>query len=277
MQNFIKVLLAVFYLLLFTLFHLYGEPAPITDLTVTSGWRRVTLNWSAPYDSSASTTPAVYEIRCSTYAVLSSTDDWTNKTGSGWPYRIRFSTQTTSGALETFIVTGLTNGKTYFFAIRSSTSPNSGESDYNIGWSSMDITETEPIGQPVNNIPGNVTTQSILPPVSGNIVGVSTPTFSWSAVSAGSPDTDHGDTVTYTVWLSTSWSFYPKWVTENITTTYYSFPFSLNEDTTYYRKIFAVDSDGTESQFKTPINESDSLFVVNAINSAPSKVTLQTP
>ncbi len=264
----------------FSFFHLYAVPGPVTDLTVTSGWRRVTLNWSAPYDVSASTTPVVYEIRCSTYTILSSTNDWTNKTSSGWPYRIKFSTATTPGALETFIVTGLTNIKTYFFAIRSSTDTNAGESDYNIGWSGMDTTETEPIGQPVNNIPGNVTSQLILPPTvqyTNTIVGVSTPTFSWEPVSPGTPDENHGDTVTYTVWLSTSWSFYPKWVTENITTTYYSFPFTLNENTTYYRKIFAVDSDGAESQFKMPINENDSLFIVNSINSSPSVVTLTGP
>jgi len=255
----------------------YSEPAPVTDLNVNAGWRRVTLTWSAPYDNSASTTPAIYEIRCSTYSILTSTNDWTNKTSSDWPYRIKFSTQTTPGALETFIVTGLTNGKTYFFAIRSSTDTNAGESDYNIGWSGMDTTSPEPFGQPVNNVPGNVTGHSILPPVSGKIVGVSTPTFSWNPVSPGTPDGEQGDSVKYIVWLSTSWSFEPKWVSSLISTTYYSFPFSLNEHTTYYRKIYAVDLDGAESQYKTPINEADALFVVNAINSAPSKVNLTSP
>lgn len=250
----------------------FSAPNNITNLSPTPYWRRVVLTWSAPYDISAGTTPVLYEVRTSTYRVFVTTNDWeNNSTETGYPYRIQWTTATYQGFLETLVITGLKNGQTYNFAVRSSTW---NTNDYNI-WSGLDETSPRPQAQPANNSPLAISAGT-LSPVDGSIVPVSTPTFSWGVPFHPAPpadDTSYGDKISsYTVWLSTINDFSIKNVQESIPTTYYCFAFSLNENTTYYWRVFGVDLEGAAG----PVSEYKRV-IINAMNTPPSRVNLLNP
>jgi len=87
-------------------------PAGIANLTAgTATANTVVLNWTAPGDDGSTGTAAQYDIRYSTAVITDA--DWasaTQVTGEPAPK--------VAGSAETFTVTGLNNGTTYYFAIK---------------------------------------------------------------------------------------------------------------------------------------------------------------
>ena len=90
-------------------------PAAITNLTAYTGANvgEVRLTWTAPGDNGSTGTATTYLVRYSASAITNETA-WTNATpvGSGVP------TPQVAGSSEQMVVTGLTGGTTYYFAIR---------------------------------------------------------------------------------------------------------------------------------------------------------------
>ncbi|MEW6040290.1 MAG: gliding motility-associated C-terminal domain-containing protein [Elusimicrobiota bacterium] len=257
---------------------LHSAPLQVTDLVTTDGFRRVTLNWSAPYDASASTPASQYEIRVSTYRILVSTLDWADSstsTGTGHPYRILINTSTSAGFWETYAVTGLTNGKLYYFAIRSSTD--------GINLSGMDSSSPEPAAEPQNNQPEPF---SVISPKDGNLVFSSTPTLIWNAANPGYTsglllEESQGDYISrYTVYYTTDSSLLNPTIktgvgtADNITTTFFVTP-ALMENTTYYWRVRAYDSENAQKD--SSYDSSANRFIVNAINEPPVAVTPLAP
>ncbi|MFD0669854.1 fibronectin type III domain-containing protein [Cohnella sp. GCM10027633] len=107
---------------------IYGElagdttaPAAISDLAApTSGSANVNLTWTAPGDDNATGTATSYDIRYSTSTITSG--NWASATTvTGEP------TPAVAGTSQSYNVTGLTAGTTYYFAIRASDEvPNDG-------------------------------------------------------------------------------------------------------------------------------------------------------
>lgn len=90
-------------------------PADITDLAVT-GWTdtSLTLSWTAPGDDGLVGTAAVYDIHCAQTPIttLAEFDAAFHLNGEPAPLA--------AGSTQTFIVTGLPPGTTWYFAIRTS-------------------------------------------------------------------------------------------------------------------------------------------------------------
>ena len=89
-------------------------PADVTDLatgTVTAS--SVQLSWTAPGDDGATGTATTYDVRYSTSTITAG--NW----GSATPASGEPSPQV-AGSSETFTVTGLSTGTTYYFAIKTS-------------------------------------------------------------------------------------------------------------------------------------------------------------
>ena len=89
-------------------------PQQITDLTVAEEWDKVVLSWTAPYqdyNNSGSGNCTEYDIR---YATINITDfNWDNAvhcTGEPMP--------ATPGTEENFVISGLEEGQTYYFAVK---------------------------------------------------------------------------------------------------------------------------------------------------------------
>ncbi|MDI6756505.1 MAG: gliding motility-associated C-terminal domain-containing protein [Endomicrobiia bacterium] len=248
---------------------LAAAPSSVTDLGVQSvGFRNATLAWTAPYDAAASTTPAYYQIRVSSYRVIVDENDWlAHSTSSGFPYRIQFATSTTAGILEARVISGLINTQTYFFGIKSSTD--------GVNWSAVDSASPEPQCAPYNSVPGNVSGYNYAGTPT-QVVFTSTPTLSWSAVvntGNGSKDNNYGDFIaSYTLWYSTMANFSIKSVVENITQTNYVTP-ALAENTTFYWGVYAKDSEGALS---TTILQNPQ-FAVNASSQSPLAPNLISP
>jgi fibronectin type III domain protein len=87
-------------------------PSAIADLTVTgSTGTTLSLRWTAPGDDGATGTAASYDIRYSTSAITTST--WGSATAAtGEP------APAAAGTQQTFTLTGLASGRTYYVAIR---------------------------------------------------------------------------------------------------------------------------------------------------------------
>lgn len=82
----------------------------------------ITIHWTSPGDDSTAGTATVYDIRYSTSAITEA--NWTSASqASGEP------TPQPAGSPESFEVTGLTPGTTYYFAIRTA--------DENFNWSGL--------------------------------------------------------------------------------------------------------------------------------------------
>jgi len=129
----------------------WAVPAAVSDLSApTAGFRHVTLTWSTPYDGVASTVAAYYNIRCSTSTPIITDADWNNCPASPlYPYNISFSTHgCLAGDHVAFSITGLSDGRDYFFAIKSSTDNNF--------WSALDTSTPRAFNTPFNSKPMNI-------------------------------------------------------------------------------------------------------------------------
>jgi hypothetical protein len=248
---------------------------PVTNLRISKiHFKQVTLQWTAPL---APNNIVKYQIRLSTYRVLSTETDWENNSSStDYPYRIFIDTNSLSGQSETYTITGLKNGQVYFFAIKASTDA--------VTWSEIDISSPRPYAVPVNNTPEQfspiwpvsyvvVTSQTVIP-------------FDWDDVY--DKDLQYGDIVKYELYYSTVEStlsstpptFSGGYVgfVGNITTSYVEVPSNFFVDnTTYYWRVKAIDSEGEISWSYYPLVNRESRFVVNNIYQPPSSVVLLTP
>jgi hypothetical protein len=240
-------------------------PAAVTNLAATQGWRRVTLTWTAPGDDGSSNTlNGSYDIRASSTGVINNTTTW-NAASSGYPYRIPRSTQAVAGASQMLVVTGLSNGTTYYFALRSA------DERGNIS----DLSTVSPSATPVDNTPGVFSLQL---PADNTFSGILNPTLSW-AISTDA-DSSFGDTVLYTVVYSTDSSFSPGAATTVsvpglIDTSYMpTLGYGSYEDKTLYWKVTAIDNDGIARQCT---EQPYWRLRINSQNSAPSAFALSAP
>jgi len=247
---------------------LSGAPAAITDLQINdaaTGFRHVGLVWTVPYDAAASTTPSRYEIRLSTSHAIVSESDWNTNSGlTSYPYRVAWSTAgVVAGEKNAQVVTGLTDGQDYYFAIKSSTD--------NVTWSAIDTASRSSM-KPFNTVPSMVSGHNYISDV---IVTMSTPTLSWNVPSAGGVDETYGDHVcSYTVELSRYYDFSEKIEKAGITTnSWITSP--LTENVSYYWRVKAGDVENGYSA--TYINQDGRSFYVNAHNEAPAAFTLISP
>jgi len=91
-----------------------NAPAAVTNLIVTSiGSNQVTLAWSAPGDDSSVGIATLFDLRYRTNLI--NTSNWTTATQAlGEPL------PAPAGTVQSFTVTGLTAGRLYYFALRTS-------------------------------------------------------------------------------------------------------------------------------------------------------------
>lgn len=271
-----KLFFSFFLFFLTTL--LKSTPQPVSDLQVVEvNFRQIKIRWTSP----ESLEPVCYyQIRVSTYRVLSSEEDWNNNsTETSYPYIVEINTSPPQGEATTYTFTNLENFKTYFFAIKSSTSPNK------TPLSDIDNNPIRPYGQPVNtqpywtDIPLNWPTYGVL------VTSKDVVTFDFKDVY--DPDINYGDTIKYEIYYSTKASVLfgvtppllygaDIGVVFNLTTSYVEINSNnFIDNTTYYWRIKAIDSQG--SYVWSIDNQDISKFVINHTPEPPSTFTLISP
>ncbi|MEW6536893.1 MAG: FG-GAP-like repeat-containing protein, partial [Candidatus Auribacterota bacterium] len=204
-------------------------PSAVTNLIATAGWQQATLTWTAPGDDGI-TGPIVdgrYEIKYATTAITDE-NNWNSAT-----YQILWSTDTSPGNTETKIVTGLTNGTTYYFAIKTRD-----ENENN--WSNIDTTATEPQTTPSNTAPSAFSLSS---PANGSVVSAIPFAFDW----ADATDSNPSDIVKYELWYSTLSNFSVSASSAGLSASNYSVTSALIENATYWWKVKAYDLDNAET------------------------------
>jgi fibronectin type 3 domain-containing protein len=237
-------------------------PAAAADLAASASWQRVALSWTAPGDDGTSgTLNGSFEIRVSSNGVIDTLAKW-NAVPTGYPYRLTISTQVAAGRSESAVVTGLTNGTMYYFALRSADERNN--------WSALST--ISPSAVPVDAAPGAF---NLSLPADNSIATTLQPTLRWSA--AADIDTVYGDTLTYTVSYSTDVAFpigattvVPGVIVTSCTPT---LALSVHEDKTLYWKVTAVDSDGAQSASSPGYYK----LRINSVNTPPFAFSLSSP
>lgn len=268
-----------FWLLVFILFFSIGllfsdPPDPITDLIVVeTHFQQVKLRWTVPNSTESI---KYYEIRISSYLIISNEDDWNNNSSeTSYPYRIIITTSPLKGETTTYTITGLINGITYSFAIKSSTSSNG------IFLSEIDNTSPRPSTTTFNTTPALF---SPIWPTNGIIVSsYDYINFSWYCPDV---DVEYGDIIHYTLYYSTSsdvlFGSTPPTLSgaqigsQGSTTNYLQIPVShFIDNTTYYWRIFAIDSEG--ASVWSIQNSNICKFVTNHTLEPPSTFQLLSP
>ncbi|MCD6399822.1 VCBS repeat-containing protein, partial [candidate division WOR-3 bacterium] len=232
------------------------SPSPITDLKVVdAGWRGVTLSWTATGDDNKAgkIIDGGYWIKYSSGGAIDNETDWNNA-----PYQIKWSTDTSPGSIESKIITGLTNGVTYWFAIKI-------RDENEDNWSPLSTVSSS--GTPYNTSPYDFSLSS---PTDGEIIFTRKPTFYWQ--NNGDPDLIYGDAVTFEIWYSTKNDFSIKVISSGLKSAQFIPENSLMEDVTYWWKVKVRDEEGIEKW-------SDNVWVVriDGINSLPEPFNLITP
>ncbi|MDI6641940.1 MAG: fibronectin type III domain-containing protein, partial [Elusimicrobiota bacterium] len=262
-----------------------SPPAPITEIFATGGFRHVKLRWIAPYEDD---TPdpynkgisiLTYHIKYASFPIVSE-ELWQTAT----TFTIIVASQTSPGAEENLVVTGLINNLTYYFAIKSADESHGSASER---WSIVSSTPSEK-GLPYNTKPYEYFSTNKPTAPAGHLRkidpnddrGVFSSTFTieltWDIPkSPGADDGDYGDFISsYTlIWycVETSTTIVPK-ITSNSTT--YTFPSTL-EDTTVYWYIYAYDTESAYSRsYPTGSPSSDRRIVFNTFNSSPTAFNL---
>ena len=92
-------------------------PAAVTDLSALVGSAQITLTWTAPGDdgTEGAITGGKYDIRWSSVGPIANETDWNAVPQS---YRAEFTTNTVYGDRHGRVATGLLNGVTYYFALK---------------------------------------------------------------------------------------------------------------------------------------------------------------
>jgi len=222
-------------------------PASVV-LYSTRTWRRVNLSWNAPGDDgiNGDITGGKYEIRRSTV-----TSDWTNA------FTTFIDTNTSAGAPQVYISTGLTNGVTYYFQLRT-------RDEVEGNWSGWSNTST---GTPVNYPPNSF---NLFKPTGNVIVTELTPLLTWYA--ASDPDQQYGDAISsYTVFYSSD-NFLTTVSSAVVTVSSFTPTTNLTENTTHWWYVKAYDLDSAERQ-----SSFTGTFRVNASSENPNAVSLLWP
>jgi len=234
-------------------------PATVTSIAISPSWRQISLSWAAPGDDGTSNAlSGSYDLRISSYAEITGAN-W-DQVSAGYPYRISWATSTTPGSLQSCAVTGLSNGTTYYFAVKTS--------DERGNWSA--VSSTSPAAAPVNRGPAVF---SLNLPADNSVSPTATPVFTWQASS--DQDSALGDTLSYTISFSTESSFNVSITTvvAGLSTPTYTPGFQLWEDKTIYWEARAVDADGTAALCSPPYYK----VRINVINTAPTAFSLTGP
>ncbi len=272
-----KKILAI--LVIFLPIYLYSDPPfSVTDFSVSEvHWRQIKLTWTVPY----STSPILYyEIRVSTYRVLTTQQDWDNNSSENrYPYRVILNVYQLSGTTTGYLFTNLENNKTYFFAIKSSTSSDGKP------LSDIDSNPSRPFATPQNSPPSQ-----FAPLWPTEIVVVTSQTyitFDWEA--SYDEDTLYGDEVKYEFYYSTvssalldttppTFSGGQVWFISNITTSYLELsPYIFLDNTTYYWRVKAYDIEGGASWSYPTLVGKRPVFIVNHTPQPPNSFNLLKP
>ena len=207
-------------------------PADVTDLaTETVTTSSVALSWTAPGDDGATGTATTYDVRYSTSTITAG--NWASATqATGEP------SPSVAGSSETFTVTGLSEGTTYYFAIKTS--------------------DEVPNESGLSNVPSTATADGTAPAAVTDLA-TGTVTTSSVALSWTAPGDDGatGTATTYDVRYSTSTITAGNWASatqasgepapsvagsaETFTVT------GLSDNTTYYFAIKTSDEVPNES------------------------------
>jgi len=231
------------------------KPSSVNDLSITAGYKQATLSWTSPGDDGN-----LYDIVGGTFAIrYSDTGPINEFNWDNAPYRIVIPTSTTADALQRYTLTGLTNGTTYYFALKT-------RDENELGWSAVDTTSPEPSGNPFNTPP---TSFSLLSPSDDYISTTTKPSFDWA-------DTTDPDVAGSISSYSLEYSFYndfPEPIGEKGNSSYSSYTFiePLTDDKTYYWRAKAIDVDDGVTR------TSSRMIYINTSNLPPTTFYLLTP
>ncbi|MDD5687380.1 MAG: gliding motility-associated C-terminal domain-containing protein [Elusimicrobia bacterium] len=234
-------------------------PAPVGNLSATASYKKISLAWTAPGDDGNinDISGGIFEIRCSKTAPITTETDWDN-VSAGYPYRIMIPTSTSPGVMQQYLITGLENDVSYYFAIKTR--------DENIlGWSELDTTSPEPSGTPFNALPAAF---NLISPADKAFVPNTKPFFDWE----DTIDPDGQGINSYGLQISEFSDFhFMVQAPSNLVYSSYTFIEALADDTTYYWRAKAIDSDGGITYTAAR------MFYINTSNLPPTSFDLLSP
>jgi phosphodiesterase/alkaline phosphatase D-like protein len=178
----------------------------------------VTLKWIAPGDDGKVGTASQYDIRYSTATITADNFSSAPKTASAPTPKI-------AGSAESFVVTGLSAGTTYFFALKTADEvPNWAVISNVVSRATLGAAPTAP---------------ALIFPVDlpHGILYDMKPEFVWSS----SQDPNPGDTVRYRLELATDPGFLHTRVIDSLTQNRYTLPDSLEFNEQYWWRVKAFD------------------------------------
>jgi hypothetical protein len=197
-------------------------PAAVANLSAgTATSTSVALAWTAPGDDGNVGTASQYDIRYSTATITSANFSSATKTASAPTPRI-------AGSAESFMVSGLSAGTTYYFAVKTA--------DEVPNWSGISNVVSRATLIAVPSPP------TLASPASG-ATGISTsPTLSWNSTATAT---------SYRVQVSTDAAFATTVVNQsNVTATTLAVT-GLSANTTFYWHVSASNSSGTSAYSST--------------------------
>jgi hypothetical protein len=228
-------------------------PAAITlnASSFKTAWRQVTITWNATGDDgyNGDLINAKFIIHTSTSTTM--TPEFNTP--------IVISTSCTAGSTNYWTITGLTDGKTFYFQIFTMDAAGN-----------LSSGSPGPINfpkTPTDNPPQSFTLAS---PPDGYVSPIGNPLLSWGT-GAYDPDIVYGDSVTYTLIYSTDPAFTPGISIGPLTGTSYPVDLSVWEKFRIYWKVLATDLDGAQST-----SNIRSVWI-NAVHSPPAAFNLVYP
>ncbi len=242
-------------------------PSNITSISLSAGFKHITLSWSFPFDDdnieNYQQYSASYEIRYSSVEII---DEglWDSATEC---FKLT-NVLVTPGVSTTTVITGLENYTTYYFAIKFY--------DDLFNFSRTSTTPKYPFNSPPNCLyplkhfsydPIRATTSTIITSTTVKLDWTDAGWYAGKSESDNSYDSDYGDKISsYTVKISTylinGLLGKPTYVFESITLSSKVVD-NLNEDTTYYWQLFSYDTLSFSSASGV------FYFVINSSNSQP--------
>jgi hypothetical protein len=236
-------------------------PSKITDISLSVGFKHITLSWSFPFDDdnieNYQQYSASYEIRYSSVEII---DEglWNSATEC---FKLT-NVLVQPGVSTTTFITGLENYTTYYFAIKFY--------DDLFNFSRTSTTSIYPFNSPPNCLyPLKHFSYDPIRATTSTIITSTTVKLDWTDAgwNPGSDDDKYGDKISsYTVKISTylinGLLGKPTYVFESITLSSVVVH-NLNEDTTYYWQLFSYDTLSFSSASGV------FYFVINSSNSQP--------
>ncbi len=234
-------------------------PSAISNIIVTPFWRGVTLNWTSPGDDGDfGVLLGSYEIRTNLSPITNQTQWDAVPIGLGYPYRVVISTTAQPGSLQSAVITGLTDGLTYYFAVRATDD-----------WGNQSaVYAVSPSASPSDHVPS---TFSLIGPADYSIATSTPVVFTWNASS--DLDVSVGDSLSYRIYYSTDSSFATAVTQINYTGTNLGVDLSAYEDMTVYWRVDAIDLDNNVTH-STPYSRS---IRIKTYNNPPGPFNLSAP